>query len=736
MVRSQVNLATVQDAVAKVWGYSSLRELQGPAIELSLQGRDSLVVLPTGGGKSLCYQAPAICMEGLTLVVSPLISLMKDQVDSLRATGIAAAYINSTLTISERREVANQIRNRELKLVYVSPERLLADATISFFVNNGLSMIAVDEAHCISSWGHDFRPEYRGLGVLRERFPNIGIHAYTATASPKVQADIVKQLQLRDASVLVGDFDRPNLVYRFVQAKQRLRQICDVLDRHRGESGIVYCISRKDVDETARDLQGLGFRVAPYHAGMNDVERREAQNAFASDSVDVIVATVAFGMGIDKSNVRFVIHASLPRSIENYQQESGRAGRDGLEAECITIHSPGDYLKWKTIIDGSETNTQESGTTSLQAMQDLCYSTECRHRALKHHFGQQLEGDNCGACDVCLGEISIRQDSLTLAQKILSCVMRLEQRFGVEYTVSVLRGKKDQKIQRLGHDQLSTYGLLKEFDQDAIRKWTHQLLCKGFLNQDPQYHTLKITSPGRLLLRGEGTISFADEAPGENAARLQADHSWEGVDRGLFEKLREVRGEIAASEGLMPYQVISDGTLRDLSRKRPTRIDGLEGIRGIGLARREKFGAMLTQRISEYCTLQNIQSDVEDWEPKVALEATFVPTHAKSHIAYEHFSKRLPLELIAQELKRSMSTIGGYLDDFIQENRIEDVEPWVPAAVFERIEEAAKEVGSMDRLRPIYDFLQGSVPYEMIRIALSCLAVRKKSRASLVADTA
>ena len=349
-----------------------------------------------------------------------------------------SAFINSTLSEPEKREIAGQIRRRELKLVYVAPERLLSEPTLNFLSTAGVSLIAIDEAHCISAWGHDFRPEYRGLRVLKQRFPGVAVHAYTATASEQVRQDIAQQLGLDEPRMLVGRFDRPNLSYRVRRASGRFQQICEVLERHRGESGIVYCISRKEVDKTAAGLEGLGYRTAPYHAGMTDIDRRKNQEAFIGDRVDVIVATVAFGMGIDKPNVRFVVHSGMPKSLEHYQQESGRAGRDGLEAECTLLFGAGDVVTWRKMLDDSEPSAREGALRSLDAMRDFCTGVVCRHRAIVEYFGQELEGDNCGACDVCLGELDLVDDPITIGQKILSCVLRLEQRFGADYTAKVL----------------------------------------------------------------------------------------------------------------------------------------------------------------------------------------------------------------------------------------------------------------------------------------------------------
>ena len=429
------NMVTkIRKALKKYWGYDEFLPMQARAVESAASVRDSIVVLPTGGGKSICYQAPAVAMDGMAIVVSPLISLMKDQVDTLIECGINAARLDSTLTGYEQKIVLKGVADGTLKLLYVSPERLVSDGFIEMLKSTKLSLIAVDEAHCVSMWGHDFRPEYRQLRCLKETFPGVGIHAFTATATQHVRDDIAVQLNLDDPEMLVGSFDRPNLIYKVERINNRIAQICEVIDRHKGQSGIVYCIRRKDVDETFEKLSAKGYKVLPYHAGMDDLARRINQDAFVKEKVDVIVATVAFGMGIDKSNVRYVIHAGMPKSLEGYQQESGRAGRDGLNAQCLLLYCDRDYHTWKFILGNMEGNAKTIAMDKLSEVYNFCKSMTCRHKSLVNYFGQDLEKDNCAACDICLGQAEEMTDPLVTAQKILSCIVRLEQRFGADYT--------------------------------------------------------------------------------------------------------------------------------------------------------------------------------------------------------------------------------------------------------------------------------------------------------------
>ncbi|MGN6544114.1 MAG: DNA helicase RecQ, partial [Aureliella sp.] len=502
-------LGKAEETLRRVWGYESFRPLQQEAVTAALAGRDSLVVLPTGGGKSLCFQVPALCLDGLAVVVSPLISLMKDQVDSLQACGVSAAFINSTQSADEQREIAQQIRAGQLKLLYVAPERLLTDRMLEFLRGTPLSLFAIDEAHCISDWGHDFSPEYRGLRVLKDRFPQTPVHAYTATAAEQVRQDIVRQLGLSDAQIFVGSFDRPNLVYRMLPVDGRMQQILDVVARHRGESGVIYCISRKEVERVTGALNHLGIQAVSYHAGMDEGSRKRNQDAFIGDQADVVVATVAFGMGIDKPDVRYVVHAGMPKSIEHYQQESGRAGRDGLESECVLLYSAADLMTWKKMLANLESPAGDAAMRALNAMHNLCTSAVCRHRTLSAYFGQNLPGDNCGACDVCLGEIDQADDPVTLGQMILSCVLRLDQRFGADHTAKVLIGSSDQRVLQFGHDSLSTYGLLKEHSVSTVRGWIEQLVSQQFLMRDGEHQTLRVTPGGMRLLRRDATPSLS-----------------------------------------------------------------------------------------------------------------------------------------------------------------------------------------------------------------------------------
>jgi ATP-dependent DNA helicase RecQ len=709
------------------WGYDSFLPLQQEAMLCSMQRRDAVVVLPTGGGKSLCYQTPAVCREGLTLVVSPLISLMKDQVDALTANGVPAACVNSTMPPAERKQIADRITAGELKLLYMAPERLMSGRTLDFLAESNLAAVAIDEAHCISAWGHDFRPEYRSMRVLKQRFPQIGVQAFTATASEQVRRDIADQLELTEPEFLVGSFDRPNLIYKVVRASGRFGQIVEVVDRHRGESGIVYCISRKEVDKTAAALASLGHKALPYHAGLSDQDRHANQDAFIREETHTIVATVAFGMGIDKSNVRYVVHAGMPKSLEHYQQESGRAGRDGLEADCQLIFSGGDFMTWSRMLGQGESANNPGAKSALQSMHDFCNSVGCRHRAIVEYFGQQLASDNCGACDVCLGELDLVEDSLVTSQKIVSCVFRLQERFGGDYTAKVLSGSQEQRIMEQGHDQLSTYGLLAEESIRTIRDWLEQLVAQNYLAKDGEYHTLSITDDGWQLLKGEAQPRLLKPAEQRQAAKPSVADSWEGVDRELFEQLRTLRKEQADQQNVPAYVVFSDATLRDLARRRPSSAEIMRKVRGVGEKKLADYGETFLAAIAEYCQQHGIDCDVEP-DQSLMTPPPAAPRqlnlNASSIAAFEFFRQGQSVAEVAEQMNRANSTVSGYLSDYLRHENITDPSPWVAAELAQRIEQAVSQVEG-DRLKPIHEALGGEVEYSDIRVVLTCVRNRE-----------
>ena len=599
----------VKTVLAKYWGHEDFLPLQQQAIESVLRGRDSIVVLPTGGGKSLCFQAPAVLLRGLTIVVSPLIALMKDQVDGLTECGVPAGRMDSSLSADQHKAVTAAVRNKKLRLLYVSPERLLSEGFIALLHRTEVSFVAVDEAHCVSMWGHDFRPEYRQLGTLKKLLPRVPIGAYTATATARVRADICEQLHLKDPESIVGSFDRPNLVYRVLARTDRIRQTCQILNRHKGESGIIYCIRRKDVESLCAELVARGHKAAPYHAGMSAEGRKANQEAFVKEKIDTIVATIAFGMGIDKSNVRYVVHTGMPKSLEHYQQESGRAGRDGLEAECTLFYGAADYGVWKSLMSEMEPQARQIALDKLGEMYNYCTGGLCRHRALLGYFGQDLDKGDCAACDVCLGELDCMEDSLVIAQKILSCILRLRERYGAGYTALVLVGSRDQRIKENQHDALTTYGLLREYPRNTVHDWIEQLASQGCMNKVGEYSVLTVTEKGRRVLKGLERPRLVRPATKPAREARVAAESWEGVDRGLFEELRRLRAKIADEKKVPAYIVFGDKTLREMARRRPSTDEGLLSVKGVGDSKRQQFGKAVLTTIRQYCAANCVEMD-------------------------------------------------------------------------------------------------------------------------------
>jgi ATP-dependent DNA helicase RecQ len=602
------------------WGIQSLRPLQAEAMQAVLDGRDTLVVMPTGGGKSLCYQAPPLLRNETTVVVSPLIALMKDQVDGLRASGVAAAQIDSAQSPDDRQQAEHDFRRGAVRLLFVSPERLTLPGFQRMIRDAGVRTFAVDEAHCISHWGHDFRQDYRQLSRLKEVFPGSAIHAYTATATERVRQDIVTQLNLREPVVLVGDFDRPNLTFRVVaRDKDLVRQVCDVLGRHRGEAGIIYCIRRKDVDALAGELRGRGVRALPYHAGMDPESRHAAQEAFAAETCDVIVATVAFGMGIDRSNLRFVLHTGMPKSVEHYQQEAGRAGRDGLEAECVLLSSTADFLTWKRLIERSAAEALEPVDPSfvpeairhLEDMLRYTRTTTCRHKALVEYFGQPFPKENCNACDLCLEGVKIDADALVIAQKILSCVARVKEGFGINHVIAVLRGQSNIKVTKYSHERLSTFGLFKSESEVQLRSWIDQLLDQKalWIDQRDTYNVLRLNREAWDIMGGRRSVRLVRTAARlDKVKRSKTDTvSWEGVDTGLFEALRGLRRALAEERHVPSYVVFSDATLREMARQRPGTAAALRQVYGVGEAKLATFGEAFLSCIRDYCRANGVE---------------------------------------------------------------------------------------------------------------------------------
>jgi len=606
-------LDALRERVRKVWGYAELRPLQAEAMLASLAGRDALVVLATGGGKSLCYQAPALLRDGLTCVISPLISLMQDQIAGLLESGVEAAMLSSAQDGREKRDVYEKLAAGGVKLLFVAPERLVQPGFLAELGGFGLAALVVDEAHCISHWGHDFRPEYRRVGELRALRPDVPIQAFTATATPQVRRDIAAQLGLVEPLELVGDFDRPNLTYRFLPRGDTVAQVLAVIRRHPGEAGIVYCLRRSDVDALAASLAKAGVRCLPYHAGLDAATRKRNQERFLAEAVDVVVATIAFGMGIDRPDVRFVVHASLPKGVEQFAQETGRAGRDGLPSECVMLSSGADFHGWRSLAERSaaeaaalgtevEPEERERALARLSEMYGFATSARCRHRFLVEHFGQKWERDACGACDVCLGELAPLDDAQRVAQMVLSCVVRCGQRYGAQHVADVLRGADTERVRSAGHAKLSTFGLLAGRPAREVRHTIDQLVGLGHLAVAPgQFPTLALTASGREVMAGRAPVALY-ALPATPKARRGARGAETGeapaYDERMFQRLRALRRRLAAERHVPPYLIFGDRTLQELAAAKPTSVDRLRGIRGIGEVKARDLGPLFVAEIA------------------------------------------------------------------------------------------------------------------------------------------
>ena len=697
----------------KFWGYESFRPMQETSVSAVLDRRDLLCVLPTGGGKSICYQAPATVMDGVAIVVSPLIALMKDQVDGLTACGIPAACVHSGLSETERRATWDRLQAGELKLLYVTPERLMQERFLGAMHRLGISFVAIDEAHCVSEWGHDFRPEYRMLGELKDLLPGAPIHAFTATATERVQKDICESLRLENPEVHIGTFDRPNLIYHVRRRDGLLDQVCEIADRFENESGIIYCLRRKDVDKLSDQLSSKGYSAAPYHAGLDDVTRSRNQDAFIKEDVRIIVATIAFGMGIDKPDVRYVIHSGLPKSVENYQQESGRAGRDSLPAECHLLYSEGDMSTLRFMTRELEGEAAEAAEQKLQDMLRYATSAKCRHHALSNYFAQRLDHENCKACDVCLGVFKSVEGASDLACSVIQGVLGLDQRFGAMHVAEVLTGSMNLKVTDRNHDKLEVHGLLKNHRSQSVRRWIDELCDQEFLVRVGEYNVINVTADGQRLLEGMGEARLSEPSKKKQKKSAVAE-TLNKADRDLFESLRAKRREIAQERDVPPYVIFGDKTLRSLAEIKPIERTDLLKVYGIGERKAEDLGDAFLSVIREYLGLDSPAA------PRNAPNETANRKHDQRADAYRLFADAWMPEDVADNLGVPPAKALKWLIEFIDSEFINDATPWVSPPVADSVIDTALALPNA-KASHVKAELDGAVRDRDIKIVLACM---------------
>jgi ATP-dependent DNA helicase RecQ len=709
----------------RVFGYDKFRPLQEEAIENILNKKDTLLIMPTGGGKSICYQVPALIFDGLTIVISPLISLMKDQVEQLKEFDINAVILNSSISPEEYSNNINQIKNKTARLLYIAPESLLKNNIMAMLSSVKIDCIAIDEAHCISEWGHDFRPEYRQLAEIRPHFPEAVCIALTATATPRVKDDIIKNLKLKDSCVFTGSFDRKNLMLKVIPKEDPVAQVIRVIEKYKEQSGIIYCFSRQQVDNLYAILAGRGYSARPYHAGLSTAEREQNQELFIRDDVQIIVATIAFGMGINKPNVRFVIHFDLPKNIEAYYQEIGRAGRDGLQSYCLLLFSYGDIQKIKYFIKEKNEKEKHLASMHLNAIVHYAETEECRRPVLLNYFGENHTSGNCGMCDNCLRGEKEKIDITISAQKFLSCVKRTDEMFGAVHVIDILRGSKAKKIHKFGHERLSTYGIGADLSQKQWLQIYRQFLHDGLVVQDMEFGSLKLTEKSWEVMRGSVKISgyldpeesISEKDSGSQSTGIKADLNY---DRTLFDILKNKRKLLADNAGVPPYVIFPDRTLIEMAAYFPHSEESLLNMHGIGEVKLVKFGQSFLYEIQKYAGDHQLKEIQKAADVKIKKQPQLRNKKRKFEEIGEQYNNGISVDELITMFSVKQSTLLDNLYKFVQEGNI--LESGNIINLSKLSTEKQSEVmdafanNGTELLRTVFDALNGNVDYEELKI--------------------